>query len=313
MALSVGGATTVKAKIILNPYANRWGARAQVPAIESACRDVGLDFDLVQTAAPGHAITVAASAVTQDYDVVVAAGGDGTVSEVVNGLISVADEATHPLGIIPIGTGNDFSDMAGLPGELYEAVRTIAGGTTRRVDAGRVEADAKFHYFDNNCALAMEPLVSIENMRMTRFSGNLRYVVAMIKALLKLKAWHMRIAWDGGDYEGPAYLLSVCNSARTGGIFPMAPGAKIDDGLFDFVFAPELPKTTVLSIVARLFGGTHIHHEAITFARTTRLAITSEPGTPIHADGELLTESARHIEYQMLPGKITLITPHEAN
>jgi diacylglycerol kinase (ATP) len=303
----------VKAKIILNPYANRWRARAQVPAIESACRDVGLDFDLVQTAAPGQAIREAASAVTQNYDVVVAAGGDGTVSEVVNGLISVAGEGTHPLGIIPIGTGNDFSDMAGLPRDVPQAVHTIASGTTRRVDAGRIEADANTHYFDNNCALAMEPLVSIENMRMTRFSGNLRYVVAMIKALLKLKAWHMRIAWDGGDYVGPAYLLSVCNSARTGGIFPMAPGAMMDDGLFDFVFAPELPKTIVLSIVVRLFRGTHIHHEAITFARTTGLTINSEPGTPIHADGELLTESARRIEYQVLPGKITLMTPDKVN
>lgn len=299
----------MKAKIILNPYANRWGAKAQVPAIESACRDAGLEFDLVQTAAPGHGKKEAASAASGKYDAVVAAGGDGTVSEVVNGLISASGGATLPLGIIPIGTGNDFSDMAGLPGNVSQAVHTIAGGATRPVDAGRIEADANTHYFDNNCALAMEPLVSIENMRMTRFSGNLRYVVALIKALLKLKAWHMRIAWDGGDYEGPAYLLSVCNSPRTGGIFPMAPGAKIDDGLFDFVFAPELPKTTVLSIVVRLFRGTHVHHEAVTFARTRGLTISSEPGTPIHADGELLTESAKRIAYQVLPGKITLIAP----
>jgi diacylglycerol kinase (ATP) len=297
----------VKAKIILNPYANRWGARAQLPAVESACRDAGLAFDLVQTTAPGQATREAASAVAAGYDVVVAAGGDGTVSEVVNGLIAAGGEATVPLGIIPIGTGNDFSDMAGLPANVPQAVQAIARGRTRQVDAGRIEADGCTHYFDNNCALAMEPMVSIENMRMTRLSGNIRYVVAIIKALLKLKAWHMHIAWDGGGYEGPAFLLSVCNGPRTGGMFPMAPAAEMDDGLFDFVFAPELRKSTVLMIVARLFRGTHIHHEAITYARTTRLTITSEPGTPIHADGELITESARRVDYQVLPGKISLI------
>lgn len=268
-----------------------------------------MDFDLVHTSAPGHGAREAASAVTENYDIVVAAGGDGTVSEVVNGLISAANGTTLPLGVIPIGTGNDFSDMAGLPRDVPRAVRTIAAAHTRPVDAGQIDADGDTHYFDNNCALAMEPLVSIENMRLTRLSGNIRYVVAMIKALLKLKAWHMRINWDGGGYEGPAYLLSVCNGPRTGGMFPMAPGAEMDDGLFDFVFAPELPKSTVLSIVARLFRGNHIHHEAVTFGRTSQLTITSKPGTPIHADGELLTESAGRVEYRVLPGKITLVAP----
>jgi diacylglycerol kinase (ATP) len=253
---------------------------------------------------------MAIEGVEAGYDLIVAAGGDGTVNEVVNGLITAAGEGpTHPLGILPIGTGNDLSDMAKLPRNLVEAARSIAAGHTRQIDAGQVTFDGTVHYFDNNCAAAMEPMVTIENERLIRLSGNIRYIVALVKGLVKLKAWQMQITWDGGGYEGPVYLLSVCNSPRTGGLFPMAPDALLNDGLFDFVMAPEISKLTVLAVLARLFQGTHIHHKRVTYGRTTQLQIKSLPGTPIHADGEVLTEAATTVTYKILPGKITLITP----
>lgn len=300
----------MKAKVILNPYANRWGARGKVDAIRSAFDEVGMGYDLSITSAGGQARAEAAAAAADGYDAVIAAGGDGTVSEVVNGLISAAGSgSTRPLGIIPIGTGNDFNDMAMLPRDLSAAVRTVAAGKTRQVDAGRVTADGVLHHFDNNCALAMEPLVTMENNRIKKLSGNIRYLVALVKTLAKLKAWQMQITWNGGGYEGPAYLLSVCNSPRTGGLFCMAPRAKMDDGLLDFVFAPELSILTVLVILIRLFKGTHVDHPRITYGRSDLLTIVSEPGTPIHADGEVIAEAASRINYEILPGKITLLTP----
>ncbi len=143
---------------------------------------------------------------------------------------------------------------------------------------------------------------------MTRLSGEIRYVVALVRALVKLKAWNMRIDWDGGSYVGPTYLLSICNSARTGG-FKMAPGAITDDGLFDFVLAPEVSKATVVAILMRLFKGTHVHHSKVTFARTSRLVIESTPGTPMHADGEIVAESETTVECTVQPGKLTLLAP----
>jgi diacylglycerol kinase family enzyme len=117
----------------------------------------------------------------------------------------------------------------------------------------------------------------------------------------------MRITWDGGGYDGPAYLLSVCNSPRTGG-FSMAPGAQIDDGRFNFVFAPSVPKRTVLAILVRLMQGRHINHPAVTYGETTRLSLQSQPGTPIHADGEIVSESATIVSYEILPGVVTLFS-----
>lgn len=296
----------MKVTVILNPYANRWGAQAKMPAVRAALTRAGVDYDLVLTTAPGEATQQALQAAQNRVDAVVAAGGDGTVSEVVNGLIrSAGDGVTRPLGILPIGTGNDFSDMLGLPRDLEEAADVIAAGQTRRVDAGRVND----RFFNNNCALAMEPMVTIENVRMRRLSGNLRYVAALVKSLFKLRAWHMRIRWDDGEHEGPMYLLSVCNSPRTGGVFYMSPDARLDDGLFDFVFAPEMPKWRVLTILPGLFKGSHLKHPLVTHGRTRRLTVESDPGTPIHADGEIVSESERRVEYEILPGRLRVLAP----
>lgn len=292
-------------QVILNPYANRWGAQRKIPLVESALAEGGVHAEVTVTRLPGEATEVARKAARAGYDAIVAAGGDGTVSEVVNGLIQAAgDGPTRPLGVLPIGTGNDFSDMTGTPRALAEAVAVIAAGQTRQVDAARVND----RFFDNNCALAMEPMVTLENVKIKRLSGNTRYLVALARALLKLKAWDMRVRWDDGEFEGPTLLLSVCNSPRTGGVFLMAPPAQIDDGLLDFVYAPEMSRARVLAILPRLFSGSHLGHPLVRHGRTRRLVVESNPGTPIHADGEIISEASTRVEYEILPQKITLLT-----
>lgn len=293
----------MKIKVILNPYANRWRAGSRMDEVRAAFTAVSLQPEIVQTEKPGEAISLAETAVAEGYDAVVAAGGDGTLSEVANGLLRAAGAgATMPFGVLPIGTANDFSDMVGLPRHLNEAVQVIAAGQTRQIDAGQIND----HFFINNCAVAMEPLITLENIRIKRLSGELRYMVALIKGLIKLKAWQMQVHWDDGSYEGPTYLLSVCNGPRTGGFY-MAPDASVDDGLFDFVFAPELPKLSVLAILVKLFRKTHVFDPRVTYGRTRHISITSQPGTPIHADGEIIAEAATHIKYKILPGKLTLL------
>jgi YegS/Rv2252/BmrU family lipid kinase len=295
----------MRTKIILNPYSNRWRAQEQVAEVQQIFAAAKLDYELVQTTKPGEAIDLAQTAVTVGFEAVVAAGGDGTINEVINGLLRAAgDQPTIPFGILPLGTANDFNLMAGLPASLAAAAAVIVQGKTRQIDAGQVNG----RYFINNSAAAMEPMVTIENIRMKRLSGEIRYIVALIKAILKIKAWQMHIKWDDGSYDGPTYLLSVCNSPRTGG-FPMAPGAEIDDGLFDIVLAPAVPKLTLLKLLVRLMQGTHVDHELVTFTRTTSLFLTSQPGTPLHADGEVFAEAETEVIYKILPGKVTLLTP----
>ena len=294
----------MRVKVILNPYANRWRAGAQAEATADAFRAAGVQCDLVTTDGPRHGDALAEAAARDGYDAVVAAGGDGTINEVINGLLRAAgDGPTVPFGIVPLGTANDFNLMAGLPPTIAEAVAVIAAGQTRLIDAGQVNE----RFFINNSAAAMEPMVTMENIKMKRLSGEVRYIVALLRALARLKPWHMVLTRDGGGYEGPAYLLSVCNSPRTGG-FMMAPGALLDDGLLDMVFAPQVSKGQVIAILLKLMRGEHVHHPAVTFRRVTAIDLTSRPGTPLHSDGELFAEAAEVVRYRVLPGRVRLLS-----
>jgi diacylglycerol kinase (ATP) len=293
----------VKIKVILNPYANRWGARSKIDTVSAMLSGGDITADLTVTQAPGEAIAVAESAVNQGYDAVIAAGGDGTINEVINGILRATPQGpTIPFGIIPLGSANDFNLVAGLPGTVPEAIEVIRAGHTRQIDAGKVNE----RYFINNSAIAMEPTVTMESWKIKRMAGEARYLVALARALTRLSAWFLEVAWDGSQFRGPAYLLSVCNSERTGG-FTMAPGARIDDGMLDFVIVPEVPKVTFLHLLLRLLQGKHTSHEKVTFARMTGMMITSDPGTPVHADGEVFSTSETRFIYSILPAKVTLL------
>jgi diacylglycerol kinase (ATP) len=295
----------LKVKVILNPYANRWGAQAQIGNLGEMLASADLSCDLTITQAPGEAIDIAGAAVNEGYDVVVAAGGDGTINEAINGLLRAAgDGPTIPFGILPLGSANDFNKLAGLPNSVSGAFDVILNGHTRQIDAGKVND----RYFINNSAIAMEPTVTLESWKIKRVSGESRYLLALLRALAHLSAWQMDVQWDGGQYVGPAYLLSVCNSERTGG-FTMAPGAKIDDGVFDLVIAKEVPKPVFLQMLVQLLRGKHTEHKDVIFTQVTRIEIKTEPGTPVHADGEVFSISETEFTYSLMPGKVTLLSP----
>jgi diacylglycerol kinase (ATP) len=296
----------MRVKIIINPYANRWRAKKRIPAIQQAFEQAGLDHEIAVTTGTGDATNEARLAVEHGFDAVVACGGDGTINEVVNGLVSAApDQPTLPLALLPIGTGNDLCEMMGYPSDPAVVARMVAAFKTRQIDLGRVND----RYFANNCAVAMEPMIAIENVKIKHLKGKLRYLAALAIGMVKLQAWNMDIRWDDGGYSGPAMLLSVCNGPRTGGQFMMAPDALIDDGLFDIVLLPDVSKLTVARLLLKLFKGTHVLDPLVTYHRTSTLTVTSVPGTAIHADGEILTESEHTVRYVVLPGKLTLLVP----
>ncbi len=295
----------MRIKVILNPYSNRWRAQKRIPEVEQALKAAQIEYELALTSKPHEGTSLAEAAVSEEFDAVVAAGGDGALNEVVNGMLrATPDGPTMPFGVLPLGSANDFNLMAGLPPTIAGAAKVIAQGHTRQIDAVQVTGG----FFINNSGLAMEPMVTIENIRMKRLSGEVRYFAALLKVIAKIKAWQMQVNWDDGFYEGPVYMLSVCNSPRTGG-FTMAPGAEIDDGRFDVVLAPEVPKLTLFHLLIRLMQGTHVQHDRVTFVRATHLSVNSQPGTPLHTDGEVISESLAAVEYQMLPGKLTVLAP----
>lgn len=296
------------ATVILNPYANRWIAGRREAELKSSLKAVGLNFDLFVTEYPGHAIQLAFSAAKDGNFPLIAVGGDGTYSEVVNGLlqaIPVNGKPVGPVGFIPFGTGNDLSDMLGLPRELDKAAQVLVDGHTTIIDLGKVNG----RYFDNNSAIGLEPVVTLENVRLTWLRGVVRYLVSALIGIFKNPSWEGEIVWDSGDYSGSLTLVSVGNSQRTGGTFYMTPNASLSDGLLDFVFAPKLNRRRLLTLLPKAQTGDHIHDPAITEERTSRLTIRTKTPTPIQADGEVFELGATEIVYEIVPNALQVIVP----
>jgi len=293
-------------KIILNPYAGRWKAQAAIPEIEQTCHKIGLDYELAVTDGPEHGIELAREAALTGFSPIVAAGGDGSINEVVNGLMQAAgDGVAGPFGVIPLGSADDFADMLGLEKEIETACRVIQTGHTRTIDLGCVNG----RFFDNNSAIGLEPMVTITQAAMKRVKGTPRYILAALKTIFSHKDWHARLTWDDGEYEGPIALVSVGNTRRSGGAFFMTPRAEPDDGFLDFVFTGKMKRLQLLRLLPTTFDGRHVEHPKVDYARTNRLTIECDPLTPIQADGELFDLAATRIEYTILPARLRVIVP----
>lgn len=292
------------AQIIVNPYAGRWNARDKIPQVKAALDRVGMQHRLAVTQRPGEGIEIAQAAALAGFSPVVAVGGDSTCNEVINGLVAAAgEEATVPMGIFPLGTANDLAFGLELPNEIEKAAEIIAQGHSRRIDAGRVNG----RYFANNSAVGLEPVITLENERLVRIKGVVRYLLAAFICILRRPAWEMELEWDDGQYQGPTQLVSVGNTRRTGGVFFMTPKAIIDDGLLDFVFAPVMPRLKLLRLLPSTFDGSHIKDPAVSYRSSSSLKIHCRPGTPIQADGEVIEHDTSEIRYDILSGKLTVI------
>ncbi len=293
-----------KVKVILNTYGGRLATKTKISRVEQGLQEAGVNYHLEPTNSSGHGIELARQASLEGWPVVVAAGGDGTINEVVNGLIQAAGEAeAGTLGIIPLGTANDLATDLEVPLDVKLACQRIAAGNTRLMDVGQVND----HYFANNSAVGLEPLVTLAHDRMRWLKGDIRYVLAAFKTIIKAKTWTMRLSWNNGRYEGPILLVSVGNGCRTGGSFFMTPYAVLDDGLIDFTYAVGMRRWQMLQLLPQTFSGKHVYHPLVVCRQTTALSITSSTPTPIQADGEIIERRATKIEYRIIPRRLRVI------
>lgn len=299
------------AKVILNPYSARWQAQARWPEAEAALRAAGVEFDLVVSERPGHLTELAAQAVRDGFSPIIAAGGDGTIGEVVNGLARAArspSEPIGPLGILPLGTANDLVSNLGLPTDLAAAARVIAAGHTRDMDLCR----ANDHYFANNAAVGLEPTVTVIQQGMVRFKGIVRYLVAALTAIMRNPSWQAHIEWDGGSYDGPLSLVTVGNGARTGGVFFMAPHADPFDGKLTFVYAYRPTSLSMLAILPKTMKpgpGSYIEADGVHEINSTWLKVRLDRPSPAHGDGELFSMGLTEVEYRVEPGRLKVLMP----
>ena len=303
---------TSKAKVILNPYAGRWLGRGKRPAAEVALKRIGISYDVEESTAQGEPTQIAFRAVQEGYSPIIAAGGDGTISEVINGMfLASQDLDSTPLGIIPLGSANDLVINLGLPVQIDQAVEVIAAGKTHKIDLGLIEygEPPKTRYFDNNSAIGLEPTVTLIQQRIPRLRGTLRYLLATVMGILKKPEWQVQLHWDGGEYAGPCTLVTVGNCPLTGGLY-MAPHANPLDGKLTFVYGYMSSRLQMFSLLPRTMKpdkGNYVEHPAIHEVHSTWLKIQVSSPTPLHADGVILTEDARTINYKVIPQKLPIL------
>ncbi len=301
------------AKIILNPYAGRWKGRQKRAEIESTFHSLGMDYELVQTDAPNHGVKLAYQAALDGFSPIISAGGDGSVSEVMNGIVSAAQETqSEPtfLGVLPLGTANDLMVNLGLPTDIPGAAKVISAGYTRKIDLGVVSAwdvshkEQKTRYFDNNSAIGLEPNVTLVQQRISWLHGSLRYLLATLISVAKNPQWRMHLEWEGGEYDGPVTLVTAGNNPLTGGVFYMAPHADPFDGKLNCVFGYIPSRAKILQVLPQTMKpavGNYIEHPAIHEINVSWLRIHTDQSTPLHADGEIQFEATQDIEYRVLP------------
>jgi YegS/Rv2252/BmrU family lipid kinase len=239
-------------------------------------------------------------------DLIVAAGGDGTINEAVNGLMKAAAEGATMarLGIMPIGSGNDFAGSLGIPLELRQAADKLVRGQLRRVDIGLVNG----RYFDNNVGVGFEALINIEAHKMTWLRGQPLYLAAVFRAMASFPFPTVTVDLDGRQIKDKSILMiSVGNNPRIGGGFPITPDAVPDDGEMDICIVDAIARLKILQLLPKAMKGTHRGEPEVELTRFTHVVIESETPLPVHADGEILWNDAHRVDVQVLPGRLQVV------
>jgi diacylglycerol kinase (ATP) len=296
------------AKVILNPYSNRWNSKARWSEAEAALKAAGVDFALDVSERKGQVIELARKAALDGFSPVIAAGGDGTVGEVANGLMQAAGsekEAVGPLGIMPLGSANDIVYALGLPTDFTEAAKVIAVGNTRLMDLGKVNGK----YFVNNSGAGLEPYVTIKHEKIHWIKGMARYLVAAVQAIMDKPEWQGEITWDGGEYSGMLSLISVGNGRRTGGFF-MTPHADMFDGKLTLAYGYRSTRMGLFTALPRAFkegAGSYVEMDGMFEIHATKISIKLNKPSPAHTDGELFPEWVQEFEYEVLPQHLKML------
>ena len=291
-----------KTCIILNPAAGK--ARDLEDVVARLSRVPNGEIRI--STKPGSAARFASAALRKGFDLVVAAGGDGTLNEVVNGIGENLGDAR--LGLIPLGTGNDFARTIGVPDDLEAAIDLIVIGETREVDLVRVTSD-DVRYFVNVSAGGFSGLVDEKlTPEIKKTWGPLAYLRGAAAALSELRAYRTTLAFDNSEsLTLDLYNVVVANGRYVAGGTLIAPEASVDDGLLDIVLIPKRSATELALLAAQVALGTHLTSDAIVFRRAAQLTVNSKPGMWFNVDGELVgNEPAR---FEILPRALRFIAP----
>jgi YegS/Rv2252/BmrU family lipid kinase len=300
-------------KIIANPISGRGNGLKSLPSIERTLQDLSLSYEISLTEKPMHAVQLAQDAAEAGFDVVVASGGDGTANEVLNGMMAARQPAgAQPaMGILCVGRGNDFAHSVGIPTDPEAGCHVLARDHRRQIDIGFVKGGdfPEGRYFGNGVGIGFDAVVGFEALKMRRLRGFLSYLVAALKTIfLYYQAPKVLIQFNGMDLEMDSLMVSIMNGRRLGGGFQMAPGAQMDDGLFDLCLASQVSRARIAALIPHFMRGTQESQSSIQTACANRISVSAIEGAlPAHLDGETLCEKGSALTLEILPSQLEIL------
>lgn len=296
--------------VVLNPAAGRGRAGRSRAQLERTCdaafqglgRHVAVS---VQETAPNRsACSIAREAVIDGADLVVAAGGDGTLNGVLNGMLSAPGDCAAALGLVPLGTGDDLARALDIPRSVEGALSVLAAGRIRQLDVGL----AGERRFLNVAGCGFDAAVAERINRSVRLlSGRAAYIWAVLDVLRGFRPADMVIRVDDAVLSVSAMMCAVANGTGYGGGMRIAPDARLDDGLLDVCVIAACGRLEFVRAFPRVFRGTHVSHPKVHMLRGRTVHIVSEPAFPVLVDGEL--EGHTPVIFTVAPRAVRFVVP----
>lgn len=285
----------MKIILVYNPNAGHGKSKKVLPQVEALFNEYAIEFDLFLTDYPQHAIDIVKNIEFESYDGIVAAGGDGTLFEVLNGYFKNKSVKRIPLGIIPVGTGNSFSlDLDLGPEKWREAVEKISKKQIRKVDVAHFTSHGQDYYYLNIIGVGF---VADVNQTASHFKvlGNLAYTIGIFYQLLFLKTNQYHLELDGEDLDIEATFIEVSNSKYTAD-FLMAPRARFDDGLLDVTILKKAGRIKLIRSFPSIFTGEHIKLDVVDTFQAKKIKIDANVPKVLTPDGEQMGLTPIEIE-----------------
>jgi diacylglycerol kinase (ATP) len=302
----------MKTKLIVNPNADLGRAWRTVADLRYLVEQYG-GADWAGTVYPTHAVELARQAAEAGYELVIAAGGDGTVHEVLNGLMQAQVEQRPRLGVIPLGSGNDFAHAVGLDPKPAVALRQAFEGSPKRIDLGVFQiGQGRREYFDNALGIGFDTTVTIRSRKLTWLRGFLIYLVAVLQTIiLNHEAPAMKVVTDTESWQDESILFVIGNGKREGGGFLVTPDARPDNGLLHYATIRHVSRLKMLRLLPEVMSGTHGRFkEDVRMGVLRRMELHADRPLYIHADGEIISgfgSDVRELQVEIVPGAIEVM------
>lgn len=297
-------------KLIYNRMADKGHAHDLESSMRTLAEELG-DCSWSITEHPAHAKELAFQAGQDGFKVVASLGGDGTLHGVVNGLMQIPKEERPMLASVPIGSGNDFSNNVGVLSNPLQALRRVFEGKSKIIDAASIETDTgRQEYWINTLGIGFDAAVAIYTYEIQKLQGFSMYLWAVIQTILHHHTGpRMQISIDGETQTQETIMLTLCNGAREGGGFHVAPAAEPDDGILDYAMIEFVSRAMMFRLIPEVMNGRHGRFKQVHMGRCMRIEATYDTAMPIHFDGEIFAHfdsDVRGISVRIHPEELML-------